>query len=902
MMNAIFTWNSKKARLSWTDGKGHRDMNTARNYVYWWVLLLLAGAVVRAPAQALPARPASSSAPSANVPARSAAPQKKYSLKFQDTPIDLVLTAYAEATGRTIIKAPNVQGNITLRSQGQDKLTLEEYLTAIDAALAMSNIAVVPMGKKFLKVVQINTARQEGLPLDLEMPEEPLPDTDHLISQMVVLQYLTIADVQPIIQGMLHGYGKMQGLERTNTILITDTEANIQRILEILAYIDQPVSARVETRIYELSYAEAGKIASTLNTLIQQSKTEKTQQAPPAVRRPTAPPGVIRARRSGQPAQSPSVSMAAELAERGIVQGEVKIVADERTNILIVLSEPENFTFFDKIIKVLDRPVEPEITVRVVALEYADAEEISGILNDFIGAATSEDRPAGAATAGDDTTKTGQSSALRDFIERRANARTTKAPEGKSKIGQLSPNTKILADKRTNSLLLMGQKADLAALLDVISQLDVMLGQVLIEAVIIEVTLNNRVESGISWLQRSVGIYNEETKGPGGGISVRQPVAAFGGGWASAAGNTFLDGGSIDRSTSFESGALNYYLTLFDLNLDAIIRLAAGSGDARVLSTPVIMTTDNTEAKIISGEERPIVTATTTDTGTANRTSSYEYKNVGIELTVTPRINPQRFVVMEIKQTADNVGDTVQIDGNDVPIITKREMTAEVAVQSRSTIVLGGLVLTQNRKGRVKIPILGDIPILGALFRSDTREDARTELLVLITPYVLMTPEEARAETERIHSASVTSKTPWPLGWSDSPLATPDPKEVAAREKAERKAAKKAEKERRRREKALKKQPRVAPVVTVVPAQTESSMPVASDSAELDVLSALPPAGKKAVDEAIVDIEDAVPGEAAVIETPAPAVPVEEPQPSADNGALPPATVEIEDIFSPVPR
>jgi len=695
--------------------------------------------------------------------------RREHRLKFQDTPIDMVLREYGRLTGRTLIIAPNIAGTLTLRSQAE--LTKEEYLQAVQTALAMRNVTLVPMGAKFFKVVQIANARQEGLPLDLKMPEEPLPDTDHLISQMVVLKYLTIADIQPIIQSMLHGYGKIQALERTNTILITDTESNIQRILEILEYVDQPIETSVETRIYELHYAEAGQIASKLATLIQESQSKENQPQVAAARpRANTPPGIIRARKS--PAtRAAEVTTAQDLAARGIIQGAVKVVADDRTNILIVISDPCNFAFFDKIIDVLDRAVAPEITVQVIAMEYADAEEISGILNEFIGAASSDkDAVAGGATERG-AENAGGSQALRDYVARKAQRIQTSTSGEKAKIGQLSADTKILADKRTNSILLMGRKADLAALQDVISQLDIMLGQVLIEAVIIEVGLNNRNETGISWLQRSVSIYNEENKGPNGGIRVTQPITAFGGGWASAAGNTFLDGSQITRAQTLPAGALNYYMTFFDLNIDAIIRMVSSSGDARVLSSPVILTTDNTEATIVAGEERPIVTATTTDTGTSNRTSSYEYKTIGIELTVTPRINPRRLVVMEIKQSADNVGDTVQIDGNDVPIITKRELTAEIAVQSRSTIVLGGMVNTTKRKGRTKIPLLGDIPILGALFRSDSRENSRTELLVLITPYVLMTPEEARRETLRVHAASEASRTPWPEGWSDSELA-----------------------------------------------------------------------------------------------------------------------------------
>jgi general secretion pathway protein D len=725
-------------------------------------------------------------------------PTRLISLNFRDAPLDQVLNFYAEMTGRSVIKSPGVNATITLR--GQTRLTQEEAMQAIESIMAMHNITMIPMGDKFLKVVQINSARQEALPINAALPDEGFAETDHLISQLITLQYLSISEVQPIIQSLLHGYGKIQTLERINSLLVTDTAANLQRILEVLEYVDRPVELKVETRIYELRYAEAGKIASRLNELVQtsqQDQDDKPRAESPQESQVRTPPGVIRARQAQQAAPEPQVS-AADLAERGIIQGKVKIVADERTNILIVISEPANFIFFDKIVAVLDRPVEPEIIVRVVALEYADAEEISGILNQFIGAASAEKDVPGAAPEAEEGDMDQRSRALQEFVQRRAQQRTAEAGDEKASIGQLSSSTKILADQRTNSLLLMGRKSDLAALTDIIDQLDVMLAQVVIEAVILEVSLSDSLSYGFDWLQRSMTVYNEQLAGPRGGITIREPVASFGGGWAGNETESFRDASQIGRdNVSLSGGALTYYLTMFDLNIDAVIRMAAASSEARILSTPVVLTTDNTEAKIVAGEERPVVTSTTTSSDTAAQTSQYQYKNIGLELSVTPRINPQGFVVMEITQTADNLLDPVQIDGNEVPVISKREISASIAVENRSTIALGGLVNTRSSKGRSKVPLLGDIPLLGTFFRADNKDSSRSELLVLITPYVLMTPQEARAETIRLHQASASSETKWPAGWSDSELATLSREDIEEMERKEEEMRKQLKEERK---------------------------------------------------------------------------------------------------------
>lgn len=697
------------------------------------------------------------------------------SLNFRDAPLDQVLGFYAELTGRTVIKAPGLNATITLR--GQTRLTEEEAKQAIETVLAMHNITMVPLGDKFLKVVQAAAVRQEGIPTQIELPEVAFPEVDRLISQIVELKYVDFKEIQPIIQGLMHGYGKIQALERTNALLITDTANNLQRILEIIEYLDRPMIPKVETRIYELRYAEAGKVAAKLQELIQESQQKPTPQ--PQVRRPVTPPGVIR----------PSVTRAvqaqvtsAELAERGIIRGKVKMVSDDRTNILIIISPPENFAFFDKIVSVLDRPVEPEIVVKVVKLEYANAEEIASILNEFIGAAKAEKEARGVAAAEAEKPVLTRAQALEEYISKQAQRVLQRATEAeKAAIGRLSPSTKILADKRTNALLLMGRRSDIAALENIVAKLDVMLPQVLIEAVIMEVGLSDEVQSGIDWLQRSMTVYNEERLGPRGGITIRHPVLSFGGAFGEG---PFLDASKIARDTGMGAG-LTYYTTFFDLNLDAVIHLVQRSANARILQTPVILTTDNTEAKIIVGEERPVVTSTSiTDAGM--QTSQYEYRNIGINLTVTPRINPQKFVVLEINQQADDFLETVKIDENEVPVIIKREMSAEIAVANRETVVLGGLVNRSRRRTESKIPILGDIPLLGALFRDRGSVSNRRELMVLITPYVLSTPEELKEETRRLHRASLAHTTDWYRGWSASELAKIPPAELRRMRKEQR--------------------------------------------------------------------------------------------------------------------
>jgi len=742
--------------------------------------------VVTSPARpsSAPAEPASTDRASANPPPPASgtnAVQRLISLSFQDAPVDQILALYSELTGRTMIKAPGVQANITIRSHS--KLTEDEVRQAIEAVLALNNISFVPLGDKFYKVVQPPAARQEGMPIRFTS-DAAGRESDFMVSQVVELKHIEINELIAVLQPLLHAHGKLQPLERANAIMITDTESNVARALELIAFLDRPVETKVETRIYELREAAAADVAQRLNELI----ADTSQQRRPSVTivqpaQPT-PPGVIRPTTT-----TPTIRTDLGLAERGIVVGQVKIVPDERTNVLIIISDPVNFPFFDNMIAVLDRAVEPETLVKVYALEYAAADEIADLLSALIGSSSSVRRRTSttsgtsgtrtsrtSGSAGGSTAQESRAQTLREFIQSQVSRSPAPAsgaaggPEGEG-IGELSSETRILPDLRSNSILLMGRRTDLTVLEEVIRELDVMLAQVVIEAVIIEVALNDETTTGLDWLQRSLQAYETRRIGPDGGIVLREPIMSWGGGFLSGATAAFRSGAEVGRDVPLSAGALTYYLTVEGLNIDAVIRLAARDSRARILSTPIILTTDNTEARIVAGEERPIVTATTVTVG-GNQTSAYEYKNIGIELTVKPRINPQRVVVMEVTQTADNVGDIVVIDGNEVPVVTKRELKANLAVEHRSTIVMGGLVSQAERTSRSKVPVLGDIPLLGRLFRSDSRSQQRTELLVLLTPYVVRTPQEARAETRRIHDASNADSSRWfEKGFGDSDLA-----------------------------------------------------------------------------------------------------------------------------------
>lgn len=681
-----------------------------------------------------------------------------YSFSFEGAPLEIVMEEYCRWTDKIYLKTDAVKANITLRSE--KKIPVPEAIKVVEAILAMNNIALVPMGENYIKVVQATAGDLTGQGLDIQMnPDTPLGSTDKFVTRIVQLQNVEIPEVQAAVQHVMHAYGKILALQRSNSLMITDTEANIKRVMDIINFIDQ-ATAQPESRIYQIEHAEANEIAGKLTEIIDAAQGDNTTAATTATgRNLRTPPGVIRAGARNNPnnAAAPTAATISktEGSSKTMIHGTVKVLADDRTNIIIIFSQPENFSFFDEIIRVLDVEVEPATTFEVIHLEYADATDLSGTINDLIGAAGGTSRSTSSSGTTSSTASRNNNANTRNT--RNSNARVTpNQADGPAasiqNLNRLSEDTKVLADERSNAILLMGSKGDIAVIKELIKELDIMLEQVVIEAAIFEIGLSDSLSHGIDWLYRAAG---------------DERIGAW-------------DGNSLITNAigNVASSALSYYQNLAGIDSQILINLAAQDNDARLVSTPVIMTTDNTEATLTVAEQRPVVTSTSTFNNSAGTSSSnYEYKDIGIQLTVTPRVNPERMVIMELTQSADQLGGSVVIDNNEVPVILNREFTASIAVPDKGTVVLGGLIQTEMEDSVTKIPLLGDIPFLGRyLFSSVNKEEVQRELIVLMTPYVMTDRDEMLSETERIYKGTNLKQEDWGGSWSESPLRSiPDP-------------------------------------------------------------------------------------------------------------------------------
>jgi len=690
-------------------------------------------AVGKTPAQSAPPTPPppppALAAPTPAHPAPSSN-QPVIDFEFQGAPITAILDWYSRLTGRSIISAPNLNAQINFRSQS--KLTKDEAIQALDSVLAINNIAAIPLGEKFLKIVQINTAKQEGLPVG-----HMVAAADTLGTQIIPLKNAKASDVVPVLQPYLHPYGQLMALQDSNSILISETSANLKQMMEIVAYVDQPSALRMEMRSYVLKHAKAADVMSRLQSIIQEA--EQAGAHPTA---PGQPPSPIR--RPGQPAASPSV----EGGEESVVEGKVIMAADDRTNKLFILSRVSNFGFFDRLIAELDAKVEPDVVMKVILLNYAAAEDVAGLLNALImgGSAPSSSSSTRRTTSSTGTTTSG--------------ARAPSVPPPPMSGGggggagavntgflQYAEGVHILPDPRTNCLLVMATKEDMARIQELVRSIDTSVAQVQIEVVIAELTLNNELDVGVDMFRRLTqeAVPNTGGNSTDGNVPTQlSPLSAISSNLPTAA------------ALASGAGGLTYFATFRNLSLDTVVHALATTANSKVLSTPVIQTMDNQEADIIVGESVPVPTSQTSSlisgvgTLTANGvTSSIQYQDVAIELDVTPRINPDGYVRMDINQKVNDLGANVNIGGTIVPTILKREAKSSLAVQDRSTIVLGGMIQQTKSVSTSKMPFLGDIPFFGQLFKSQQNNRQRTELIIFIRPVVLRSDLVAVAEAKR---------------------------------------------------------------------------------------------------------------------------------------------------------
>ena len=796
-------------------------------------------------------------------------------INWDATPVDIVLQAYGERVGKTILKDPACpSANITLKSRQGQKLTDEEYLEAIETILEMNGVHLEPYGESFIRALPRKEVRKEGIPLIMDS-EAKLGEKNRVVSMMIPFKNIPMDEAQKMLEGLKSNNGILLVYERTNSILVTDTEQNINRMLEIVKAVDVATPVLENVFVRQIKHANAQEVREAIWKIVEESQKEQDKngktvqrQAQQQPQRPSFAPGGggLLGRRGPQqgnnqpaaPANNESVVMSVSDADRGMIRGKVVIVNDERSNKLIFVTSKSNMDFFDKVIEQLDVETTPDTVVKVYRLKYALAEDVSDMINDLIGNAPSS-KSSGKGNQNQNAKQGGGGNLTRNTPAGGTQKKSANQRTGEAKAGELNKeNTTVLYDKRINGLVVMTEKELVPVVEQIIESMDIKLSQVLIETVIIEVGLGDDIQTGMDWVQKGrQKVYRDTTDLKGNPLYyTERTITTTKNGSAYSSSKSYLDNlvpsgySKSSSSTRTDSnndtwettitdaassiagtsaqvardGFLNYYsggaataigggsgggsqaydiasgvtsnvfgkaLTfVFDsdkLGLSAIIQASKTDSRSKYIASPVVMTVDNKEATVDATENRQFITGWTAQSGSYGNsgqpTPNYTAKDIGIKLKITPKINPNGTVMLEVEEEYSQVsydGQSMLVPMNgvytvqSVDIAVERKMTADVLLEDGQTVVFGGLVETVKSESETGVPFLKDIPWIGKwLFGSVSQRESRKELMIFLTPYVLDDAQAAQAEALR-RKKTMSDPTPWDdHGWSASELADP---------------------------------------------------------------------------------------------------------------------------------
>jgi general secretion pathway protein D len=681
-------------------------------------------------------------------------------LQYPNSDVDDILRLYEQLTGKKLVKDNFVQGKVNIFISKD--VPWEEAIKIIEMNLLMNGFSLVPADNNIVKVIGTGkNPRTTGVPI-ISDPAD-IPEGDHVISFLFKLRYADPQELQQVIGQYLsppQSYTSALPLPKASAILITENSAVIRTLARIIEQIDVP-PAEVVSEFIKLERADATKVVDMLKDIFEKGDRQGGQPGAPGVRtvRGVVPQPVIPA---GGDAETGAT---AGLTEEAVVVGKIKLSADVRTNRIHVITRPINMPFIRKLVAEFDANVEFAKPV-TRPLKYISASDVLPVL---VQALTEPGAPgAGAEGAGAGPAPGAQPSPARSprtgtptspytgGLSSTASGSTLNISEELSTTpvdttpkAVVVGNAKIIADQRANTIITLGSRDIVVKIEKILDEMDVKAPQVALSTVIGELTLNNDEELGVDWFskydQHVVGI-SRNTNAP-----IPFPSAAASPSSGTGRPNIVDPAGLVNFGRALQNvvNGTNVYVAAGNY-FAAIVHALESTGKFKVISRPMVFTSNNKKAIIASGQEVPIPvntltnvanTAVTTVTGTAAVASNIEYKKVALQLEVVPLINSEKEVSLDILQKIDSLvsGGNVNIGGNSVPTIATRYIRTNVAAPNGSTIVLGGLIQDSKGKNISGIPVLGKIPYIGAAFRSTTYTRMRTELIILMCPEVTLT-------------------------------------------------------------------------------------------------------------------------------------------------------------------
>lgn len=569
---------------------------------------------------------------------------------YKDADIRQIIEAVSEVTGQNFIIDARVKAQVTLISS--TPMTPEAFYDTFLAILQVYGFVAIPAGD-VVKILPDTNARQ--------LPGNDLPRTignnDEIVTQVISVQNIGAAQLVPILRPLVPPYGHLAAHPSSNMLIISDRAANVNRLLRIINRIDQ--SGDEEIEVMRLEHASAGDLVRILTALNQ---------------------GAAR----GDSGSSP-----------------MQIVADDRTNSILLSGDKSDRLRIKALIAHLDTPLEEGGNTQVIYLSYADAEELAGKLKEQA---------------------------------------TQAAPSQSSNTN--STNVVIWADVPTNALVITAPPKVMRSLRSVIDKLDIRRLQVQVEAILVDISIDKSAELGITWAVDST----KDTAGVAvtnfdGTTNITDIAGAALGGTIDA---SIL--GSIQNGLTYGIGKISQNGTSFG----AVLRALAGDANNNILSMPSIVTMDNEEAEVSVGREVPFLTGSFSNTGGGNTGSvnpfqTIQRKDVGLMLKVTPQINEGNAVIMEIELEVSSLeqGATAAVD----LVTSQRSIRQKVVVEDGGIIVLGGLIDESLLEKDSRVPGLSRLPFIGNLFKARTTNKTKRNLMVFISPTILRNSAEAFYET-----------------------------------------------------------------------------------------------------------------------------------------------------------
>ena len=591
---------------------------------------------------------------------------KKYvTLDFDNVDISVLVKFVSELTGKNFLIDDKVKGKVTILSP--KKIPVEDVYKVFLSVLEINGFTVVPAGN-MIKIIPVALAKEKSLETrtrkDLAAPE------DRMVTQIVTLERANPDEIKRILDPIISKTSSVLSYPPAGILVITDYLSNIRRLQEIILALD------VEGAGNQISYipmvnASASEVVKSLTTIFQQRQVKAT---------------------------------------------DIKVVADTRTNSIIILASGADTENVRKLVAFMDKDVaRGESNIQVYRLQNSNAEDLAKVLNSIV----KDTGAAGGAVA------QGQ----------------------KVMTPVVSKNVQVVADKATNTLVVMAEREDYKVIENIIKQLDVPRPMVYIEALIMEVNANKDFKLGVEWrgMRGTSDVLGSGTSG-----NTAAFIGSGGASTTSTGGYNVLD--SLINTTTgagvfpggFTMGLVGAGITIGGITfptIGAVIQAYKTDTEVSILSTPQIMTLDNEEAEINVGSNVPYITQQQSTAANAGvNYNTYEYKDVGVILNITPHINEDNFIRLKISQQVTKVTSAAN---SPTPTTLKRTAKTTVVVKDNETIVIGGLVGDSTEADTYKVPLLGDIPILGWLFKTHSTSREKTNLYVFLTPHIVRTQKDA---------------------------------------------------------------------------------------------------------------------------------------------------------------